>query len=162
MHRGGGFVGGQPGGPAPAVSRAAARGLLVYGVRPALAAACILRAPDAGWCPAQGGRCLWSAPIAHAQVPKPVRHIGGGPAAAAVLRLQHRALLLTGVPQGRVPAPARARLTGAAAWPSRVTGKGRQLLCSQCMVSAVHGALCSPSASDFMPAGRSAAARPTQ
>ena len=29
-----------------------------------------------------------------AQVPQPVRRDGGGPAAAAVLRLQHRALLL--------------------------------------------------------------------
>jgi len=60
---------------------------------------------------------------ARAQVRQPGRHIGGGPAAAAVLRLQHRALLLAGVPrgglargpQGRLPARAQARLTGAAA-----------------------------------------------
>jgi len=53
---------------------------------------------------------------APAQVPRPVRRDGGGPAAAAVLRLQHRALLLAGVPEGglvsgpqtRVPAPASA------------------------------------------------------
>ncbi len=58
-----------------------------------------------------------------AQVRQPVRRVGGRPADAAVLRLQHRALLLAGVPQGglargaqgRVPAPASARLTGAAA-----------------------------------------------
>jgi len=61
-----------------------------------------------------------------AQVLQPVRRVGGGPAAAAVLRLQHRALLLRGLPesrlargaQGRVPAPASARLTGATAWQS--------------------------------------------
>jgi len=61
-----------------------------------------------------------------AQVPQPVRRDGGGPAAAAVLRLQHGALLLRGVPesrlargaQRRLPAPASARLTGAAAWQS--------------------------------------------
>jgi hypothetical protein len=58
-----------------------------------------------------------------AQVPRPVRRDGGGPAPAAVLRLQHRALLLSGLPegglargpQGRVPAPASARLTGVGA-----------------------------------------------
>ncbi len=60
-----------------------------------------------------------------AQVRRPVRRVGGGPADAAVLRLQRRALLLGRVPedglarrpQGRVPAPASARLTGAAAQP---------------------------------------------
>jgi len=93
----------------------------------------------------------------HAQVPQPVRRDGGGPAAAAVLRLQHRALLLGGVPesrlargpQGRMPAPARARLTGAAAWPSRVTGNGRQLLCMPVHGVCLHDSLCSPLASDL-------------
>ncbi len=76
--------------------------------------------------------------VMYAQVPGPVRRDGGGPAAAAVLRLQHRALLLRGVPegglargpQGRVPAPASARLTGAAAWqvPCR---RRHQCLCTQ-------------------------------
>ncbi len=58
-----------------------------------------------------------------AQVLRPVRRDGGGPAAAAVLRLQHRALLLAIVPkgrlargpQGRMPAPASARRADAAA-----------------------------------------------
>ncbi len=69
--------------------------------------------------------CLGSRARRRAQVRRPVRRVGGGPADAAVLRLQRRALLLTRVPQGRlargpqgrVPAHARARLTGAAARP---------------------------------------------
>jgi hypothetical protein len=85
-----------------------------------------------------------------AQVPEPLRRVGGGPADAAVLRLQHRALLLGRVPegglarrpQGRVPAPAtRARLTGAAARQSRVEGVPGSSLC-------MHHVLCQ--ASDCM------------
>jgi len=63
----------------------------------------------------------------HAQVRQPGRRIGGGPADAAVLRLQRRALLLGRVPegglargpQGRVPAPASACLTAAVACRAR-------------------------------------------
>jgi hypothetical protein len=74
--------------------------------------------------PVNARKALLHERVMYAQVPGPVRRDGGGPAAAAVLRLQHRALLLRGVPegglargpQGRVPAPASAPLTGAAAW----------------------------------------------
>ena len=61
-----------------------------------------------------------------ARVPRPVRRDADAPAAASVLRLQHRALLLASVPEGslarvpqvHVPAPASAHLAGAAegAW----------------------------------------------
>jgi len=73
---------------------------------------------------------------ARAQVRQPVRRVGGGPAAAAVLRLQHRVLLLGRVPQGglargpqgSVRAPASARLTGAAGRRAPA-GSLRRLLC---------------------------------
>ena len=110
-----GPVGGQPGGPAPAGARAAPRGLLELGVRP-----CGMRVLGTSRQERVQLAALTNKRAVPAQVPQPVRRDGGGPAAAAVLRLQHGALLLRGVPesrlarraQGRVPAPASARLTG--------------------------------------------------
>jgi hypothetical protein len=76
-----------------------------------------LRTEHQPW-PALAGHLLCLKPwhAAPMQVPRPVRRDGGGPAAAAVLRLRHRALLLPGMPEGglargpqrRVPAPASA------------------------------------------------------
>ncbi len=114
-HRRGGPARGQPGGPAPAHARAAPRGLPVHGVRRPATRSVPARSLLPPLPPARerAGR---------AQVPQPVRRVGGGPSDAAVLRLQRRALLLGRVPkgglargpQGRVPAPASARLTAAA------------------------------------------------
>jgi hypothetical protein len=94
-----------------------------------------------------------------AQVPEPVRRVGGGPTDAAVLRLQRRALLLGRVPegglarrpQGRVPAPATsARLSARqplvlgfpaapfACRPCKLYQAGRYVLCARLGLFSMH------------------------
>jgi len=76
-----------------------------------------------------------------AQVLQPVRCDGGGPAAAAVLRLRHCALLLRGVPQGSLARGPQGRLQARARQACR---HGRPVLrgCHLFEPEALHAGLC--------------------
>ncbi len=84
-----------------------------------------------------------------AQVPRPVRRDGSGPAAAAVLRLQHRALLLRGVPEGGLARGRQGRV------PRRLQAVARQACRHRRPVlGAPHllrGSLCSSTTLSVMP-----------